>query len=373
MKKKVLFLVESLSAGGAEKILTVILKYLDKSSYDVTVCSIVDIGIYVDVVKQYVNYTSIISGDDNSIWYKLKYKMVYHWLPLSLVYRLFVPQKNDIEIAFVEGFATKLLSYSSNEKSRKIAWVHTDLINNHWIESIYDNKEKEKKSYLKFDKVAGVSNIVTQSIVKLYNHKNALTVYNVIDSESILNLSNEKIDIDINHSKIRLITIGRFVPEKAFDRLINIMYCLKKKINNVELYILGDGILRNMYEELIVKFALENDIYLIGFKENPYPYLKYADIFVCSSVVEGYSTAVTEALILGLPVVTTRCSGMDELLKDGKCGMITDNDEEALLKGIELVLSNKDLLKRYKLEVEHRKYDFSTKLLMEKVEHFIFK
>lgn len=125
MKKKVLFVIESLGGGGAEKVLTTLLRHLDKSEYNITLCTIINTGNYIDEVKPYVNYTSVISLPHNQsildkVWYTIKYKLVYELLPISWVYKLFIPKDNDIEIAFCEGFTTKLMSKSSNKKQKKL-------------------------------------------------------------------------------------------------------------------------------------------------------------------------------------------------------------------------------------------------------------
>lgn len=119
-----LFLIESLSGGGAEKVLTTLLQHLDSNKFDVTLCCIVDCGKYVNDVKPYVHYTSILPNLEQikgirKLIYQLKYKLIYSWLPLRLVYKWFVPHHADVEIAFVEGFATKLLAHSTNKQPKK--------------------------------------------------------------------------------------------------------------------------------------------------------------------------------------------------------------------------------------------------------------
>ena len=94
-------------------------------------------------------------------------------------------------------------------------------------------------------------------------------------------------------------------------------------------------------------------------------------MFVCSSLSEGYSTAVTEALILGLPVITTNCSGMHELLKDGECGIITENSEEALYLGLKELLNNPYQLKVLKVKSEERGQEFSLHNLVSSIENLL--
>lgn len=375
MKKlQLLFLIESLSGGGAEKVLSVLLKYIDKTKFDITLCTIVDTGIYAEEVKRYVKYTSILGNPQKKnllsrILYKILYLLIYRILSPQLIYTLFIPKENDIEIAFVEGFCTKILSHSTNKKAKKIAWTHTDLINNHWITLVYKDKQEEKKSYQRYDKIIGVSNTATNAIKQLYNVNNAITLYNPIESDNIIKRANEFITLPPKTQAIRMVTVGRFVPQKAYDRLLRVIKRLYEDGYSIELWILGDGEQRPILEEYINTHSLNKIIILWGFQKNPYPYLKHSDIFVCSSISEGYSTAVTEALILELPVITTACSGMDELLIDGKCGLITENSENGLYSGIKHVLDNPSLLTSYKQNILLHQERFSLSNQMVHIEN----
>lgn len=373
MRKKVLFVIESLSGGGAEKVLTVLLKHIDKTRFDVTLCTVVEIGVYMDEVKKYVSCTSILGNPNRKtflgkIWYRFKYKCVYNWLPLKWVYRLFIPQGNDVEVAFVEGFATKLMAASSNKQAKKLAWVHTDLINNHWIESIYRNITEEQLSYQKYDQIIGVSKQVTNSVQHLYHLKNVITCYNPIESDVILKWAGENLSLPLKKESLRLVSVGRFVPQKAFDRLLRVVNRLYKEGFSLELWLLGDGEQRPLLEQYIRDENLEGIVTLWGFQTNPYPYLQHSDLFVCSSVSEGYSTAVTEALIIGLPVVTTACSGMDELLDNGTYGTVTENDEGALYEGVKRCFTQSDLLNTYKEQAIHYKDRVTLKQQMSHIE-----
>ena len=132
MKRKVLFLIESLTSGGAEKVLSTLVQHINKDKFEVTVCVICGGGEYVKDVRENVKYYAIlnkpVSGNVLQLLaYKIKHNLIHQWLPLSLVYRWFVPRGNEVEVAYIEGFTTKLLSHSSNIRARKYAWVHIDL------------------------------------------------------------------------------------------------------------------------------------------------------------------------------------------------------------------------------------------------------
>ena len=111
MKNKILFFIESLGGGGAEKVLSTIVKHIDTQKFDITVCVITAGGKYDEEVRRRVRLCSLLKSSEEyhgleKILYWLKYHLIYDWLPYRLVYELFIPKGNDLEIAFVEGFAT---------------------------------------------------------------------------------------------------------------------------------------------------------------------------------------------------------------------------------------------------------------------------
>lgn len=373
-KRRVLFLIESLAGGGAEKVLTTLVQHIDKERFDVTVCAISGGGKYEEVVKEQVAYRAILndpagkSGFQNLI-YKLKHHLVYRWLPLSWVYRVFVPQNSDVEVAFVEGFTTKLLSYSTNLVAKRYAWVHTDLHQNHWTKSVYDNLKEETDVYNQYTELFGVSNTVVSAFRKELPNVTVPveTVYNPIDVHDILSRANEIVDLKCGKSLL-MVTVGRLEPQKSYMRLLRIAKKLIEDGMDVELWILGDGTERNLLEQYVSENKMQERVCLLGFHTNPYKYLRQGDLFVCSSLSEGYSTAVTEALILGLPIITTDCSGMAELLQNGECGVITENDEAALYEGLKRLLADKSLLEHYRHKAIERGKEFSIEHLMKPIE-----
>lgn len=373
-KRRVLFLIESLAGGGAEKVLTTLVQHIDKERFDVTVCSISGGGKYEDAIKRQVSYKAILAEPKNgNVWerwlYVLKHHLVYKWLPLSWVYRVFVPQNSDVEVAFVEGFTTKLLSYSTNLVAKRYAWVHTDLHQNHWTKSVYDNLKEETDVYNQYTELFGVSNTVVSAFRKELPNVTVPveTVYNPIDVHDILSRANEIVDLKCGKSLL-MVTVGRLEPQKSYMRLLRIAKKLIEDGMDVELWILGDGTERNLLEQYVSENKMQERVCLLGFHTNPYKYLRQGDLFVCSSLSEGYSTAVTEALILGLPIITTDCSGMAELLQNGECGVITENDEAALYEGLKRLLADKSLLEHYRHKAIERGKEFSIEHLMKPIE-----
>lgn len=354
-RRKVLFLAESLSGGGAEKVLSVLVKHINKKYFDLTVCTVSDTGIYCEEIKQNVRYCSILGNAQNKsaigkIIYKIKYKAIYNILPMWLIYKIFVPKGYDVEVAFMEGYVTKLLSASTNKRSLKIAWVHIDLLKNPWTQNIkvFNNESKELICYAKFDKIVCVSDTVKENFIKKFGLKNVIRIYNPIDKDEILRKADIPCEYPQSENCFKLITIGRLVPQKGYDRLLRVMKKIKEDGLKCNLLILGDGEMRVQLSNYIKKNNLSDSVILGGFKKNPYKYLRKADCFVCSSRSEGFSLVIAEAMMLGIPVISTYCSGPNELLEDGKYGLLVDNNEEDLYRGIKSIIEDEKLRMYYK-------------------------
>lgn len=379
MRKKVLFFADGLYGGGAEKVLQTLLQHIDKDKFEITLYSVKQ-EVLNDLYPEDINYHHVFSScsDNASVWKKLSVRglnkiklfVYYHFSP-TWFYRLFIKGKYDTEVAFIEGYATRIVSGSTNPKSKKIAWVHIDLEQNHWTDIAFRNLTEEQTAYAVFDMVVSVSKSVEETTKRLFPEIiKTIVLYNPIDLKSIRLQSQSELLIP-KDSSIRLISVGRYVPQKAFHRLITIVSRLLKSGYNLELLLLGEGDERIKLETQIQSLGLQNHVFLLGFQNNPYPFIKSADLFVCSSLTEGYSTVVTEALILEKPIVTTDCAGMRELLLDGRCGLITENNEDALFEGIKSVLDSTDLYVQYLENIKNTNSRFDISALMHGIESIL--
>jgi glycosyltransferase involved in cell wall biosynthesis len=351
MKKRILFLIESLSGGGAEKVLSVIIKYFNYEKYDVTVCPIVDTGVYCDEVKKYTNhYIPIISYHGNFIsrfWNRIKYKLIYSILPLKWVYKWFLPQNSDVEIAFCEGFVTKLLS-RANSNAKKIAWLHIDLLYYPWTQElgIYKSVKEEYDTYSIYDKIICVSKTVEDSFHKKYGlDAHTYTIYNPINVSDICQQAGGR--MVPRGTVVRLISVGRLAYQKGYDRLLKVTKRLHDRGFCISLRILGEGAERSALEYFVETNDMQSYVSMPGFVDNPYQEMAAADIFVCSSRAEGFSLVIAEAMALGIPVISTYCSGPNELLQEGKYGVLVENTEEALYVGIKTVLKDMTKMDNY--------------------------
>lgn len=379
MKKRVLFVVNSLWGGGAEKVFQTLLCNLNQKKYDITVCAVNEGRISDPYPNEGVRYTHIFDqyrkkSSIGRLWSNLRNKIkltVYYNLSPKWFYRLFMKGRYDVEVAFIEGYATRIVGGSTNRNSKKLAWVHIDMQNSHWTDVAYRSPDDERRSYKHFDTVLSVSKSVDQSISALYPSINDhRVIYNPIDEKKIFSMSTSAL-AELPHAAHRLVSVGRLEPQKGYDRLLPIVNRLIKEGHDLSLTIVGEGRQRSELEKYISDNNLTGQVMLTGFQTNPYAWLRQADIFVCSSRAEGYSTVVTEALILGLPVVTTDCAGMGELLDKGKYGLITANTDEALYHGLKSVLDDTEKLAYYKRMATERSGDFKLCRLMSEVEKLL--
>lgn len=352
--KDILFLIGSLSGGGAERILVDTVNNLDKNDYNITVQTIFNEGVHISELNNNIKYKTILNID-NVICRKIIYKLFIYMMPSKLTYRLFVKGKYDYEVAFLEGLPTKIIG-SSNSETIKYAWVHINFLNNFDSLKYFRNIEQYRKCYKIFNKIICVSEVAKNGFETVIGKMNNIeVVYNPLDEKKINMLANENNELLYTDKDIlNLITIGRLSNQKGYDRLLNIIYKLKSDGYKFKLKIIGEGDKRKQLETLIKEYKINDVVELLGYKNNPYIYLKNSDLFVCSSREEGFSTVVTEAIILGIPVITTDCAGMKEIFGELNCGLIVDNNENELYFALKKVLDNPQLLKYYSEEAKKR-------------------
>lgn len=340
-KKRIAIFAENLYGGGVEKILQIICCNFDYEHYDVTLYS----SRYEDMPQgtypsnlQHKYYFDSFHKSKNSLCKFLakvinKFKLtVYYHLSPEMFYRLFIRKHYDVGIAFIEGYATRIVS-GGPEGMKKIAWIHTDMTDNHWTTVAFQSSEEEKQAYHRFDKVVCVSRKAEEVARSIFAINKTMVLHNPLDVYSIIKKSSiTKVDKNIC---TRIVSLGWLIKVKGYDRLLRVMRKLVSESHNVELYILGEGQLRTEFEQYIEENGLKDKVFLTGFIDNPYPYLKSADIYVCSSYAEGFNTAISEAIVLGRAIVATDISGVREQLgENSEYGIITENSEQGLYDGI---------------------------------------
>ena len=353
---KILFFIPGLSEGGAEKVMRSLVNNMDQEKFEITVQTIDQYDPSRFLAKG-IRYKAI--NRCKTTWGR---KLFSYWFrlcaELNLAYRFFVKDDYDIEVAYLETAATKIIAQSTNGKAVKIAWVHCDLSQKEGIEKASD---KLKRQYENFDKVVCVSEDVKKGFQELLGSNfEPIVLPNVIDEDEIRKKADEMIPYRKETDKIYLVAVGRLTPQKNFSYLIDTCGKLRDSGCDFRLSILGEGPERKNLEQQISALKLENKVTLRGFVSNPYPWIKQADIVVCSSKYEGISTVVQEALILGRTIVTTPCTGMTELLGQSEYGMIVDDSEDGLYDGLYRMIGSTDLRESYSEMAKKRSGMLST-------------
>ncbi|NGU66461.1 glycosyltransferase [Clostridium perfringens] len=367
--KKLLFFIPTLTGGGAEKVLINLVNNIDKSKFSVTVLTLFNVGVNRKNLNKNIEYKYIFNRIFRGNIYLLKI------FSPKFLYKYMIKDKYDVIISYLQGPTTRIISGCPYD-SKIVAWVHTDINSIRKIKSSYRNENEVIRCYSKYDSIVFVAKTIKKSFVKTFSNldMNYKVLYNTLDIEMIKCKSLEAIEeINYDSNKINIISTGRFTHVKGYERLLEIV---AKLINydklNIHLYLLGCGELENKYKEIITKNNITNNVTLLGYRDNPYKFVKNSDLFVCSSYREGYSTAVTESVIVGTPVITTLCSGMEEILgKNNEYGIIVKNEDEALYTGLKVLLKDRKKIIELKNKTIERSKFFDKNSTVKAVEDFI--
>lgn len=371
-RRKVLFFIESFSGGGAERVLLTILRNIDRERFDITVLVMSDTGVYsADFHASGVEIIPILNSNIQ-FWNKIKYKLLYYLLPANIACKWVLRGlKADTYVAFIEGYCTKLFSKISNTV-KTIAWLHCDLAKLPWTieKGIFRIVEEEREAYNQYNNVIGVSESVTEMLKTKYRLKNVKTIYNPIDEYRIKRLSDEPCKLYIDKDMFNIVSVGRLTLPKGYDKLIGLMPGILALNPQIKLYIVGDGEDRPQLEAEIHKLGLDESVILTGFMDNPYSLMKEMNLFVCSSVAEGFSLVIAEAMTVGLPIVSMECAGPNELLGNGKYGVLCSTYGQ-LAQNIIALSRDKELVQHLRRKSLKRSEDFNTAQIVKSIESIL--
>jgi glycosyltransferase involved in cell wall biosynthesis len=335
--RKILFIIPSLEGGGAERVLINLLHLLkEQSKFQITLCSVVKKGIYADAVPAEIGLKYLYR---NALAGKIVEKCVrdygLHFLFRTRVRRL-LSGHYDVGISFLDSVFSDLLFYPDPQIDRKIIVLHSSYLTytnfNKFIKGKYERVLQ--KRYERADTIVSVSHDVEREFKEAIGQfRDMRVIYNPINVDQIREKAQEY-TVKRTKGRIQIVAIGSLISVKNHMRLLRSVELLVKEGLNFHLRILGKGNLQQKLQAFIDEKEMNNYVVLEGFVDNPYPILKAADIFVLSSLSEGLPTVVGEAMVLGVPVVSTNCSGSREILDNGKFGVLTEQDEFSLYEGI---------------------------------------
>lgn len=354
MKKRLLFVIDSLHSGGAEKSLVSLLSLIDYNNFDVDLLLFKKSGLYLPLVPKQVNILDIpnyfknsnkefknkIAKIKNSILIRIpNYKNKYHGAQITAKNILKVVDrqstKYDVAIAYSQGFPTYYVA-DKVEATKRICWINTD-----YKKAGY-NPKFDRKYYEKYNYIVAVSEKNKEILEEVYpEFKDKIRViYDIISTQLVREMADEGEGFSDNFEGIRILTIGRHVYLKGYDMAIDAAKILKDNRVDFRWYSIGEGTLTGELKNKVKEYDLEDKFIFLGTFTNPYPFIKECDIYCQPSRFEGFGMAIAEAKILNKPSVVTNFDIAYEQIKHNKNGILVNMNPKEIAIGIKKLINS---------------------------------
>lgn len=333
--KKLLFAAYSLDIGGIETALVTLVNQLKEKNYDITIVLEKKQGIFLEELNPNIAIIEYTPDNSKNI-IKRKAKNLIKRIKFMLQY------KNKFD--FSASFAT--YSNSSSFVARMASkncclWGHADYL------TLFDHKKEEVKKFFEEKKCHQFKNIIfvskegKESFLKVFPELEAKTMVcnNLIDETKLKKMAEETIELKKDEKKFTFINVGRHdEKQKKLTRIIEAAKRLKQENKAFQVLLIGDGQDSQRYQELVKKEKLEDTIFFLGKKQNPYPYFKIADCVILSSDYEGYPVVFLESFILNKPIITTKVSDYQEV--EQGYGLVTEKTNEDIYQKMKQMIEN---------------------------------
>ncbi|CAN7295881.1 glycosyltransferase [Paenibacillus sp. LjRoot56] len=369
MKKKILFIMNNLNCGGAEKALISLLETIDYSMYDVDVYLLRHTGLFlsklppeVNLLQEPVEYKYFDMSMRKAVFQCLRKGNLKIALLRLLAGSIYVSEKNRIrceqrvwkylakslpnlethyDIAI--GYLEKNPIYFCIDKvkaSKKIGFIHND------YDKLGMDPNLDQVYFNQLNHLVTVSeecgHILRERFPTL--SQNIEVMHNIVSPAAIHKLSMET--VNLKEKDITIVSVGRLNYQKGFELAVESCKGLIQAGYPIKWYIIGEGEERASLERLIEKHDLKDNFILLGIKENPYPYIREADIYVQPSKFEGKSIAIDEAKILQKPIVVTNFSTAKDQIRNKINGLVVAMTPAAVCEGIREIIDNDALRKQ---------------------------
>ncbi|RAR51145.1 glycosyltransferase [Flavobacterium lacus] len=365
-KKKILFIINNLNCGGAENALVSLLQVFDYQKYDVDLLLMKNEGVFLKKLPKEVQLLPApqeIAYFDMSIKTALLESLTRFRLDIvlaRLVYFFYVknepvptikdqklwrvlrtclpklPQTYDVAISYLENIPN-CYNVDKVTSTKKIAFIRNDYA------KLGMDPALDRPYFKQLTALLTVSKSCEAILHKLFSDLpiHIGTMQSVFSLETIKVMAEEPIQEDF--SGITIVSVGRLYPQKGFDLAIAACSLLVQRGYALRWFILGEGSLRNELQQQINALQLADHFFLIGQKENPYPYLQKASIYAQTSRFEGKSRATEEAKILQKIILATNFPTVSDQLTHLENGYIVDLNAEAIAEGIIQLLENDEI------------------------------
>lgn len=378
MRTKILFVMPSLGSGGAEKSFVSMLSLLPRDKFDIYVMIVKEGGLFYQLLPTnvvYVNAPKNLKIALSSIhskfmkkdcsWKDKLLKILSNVIVrcrkltglglLQLTWKMWksnisiLESQFDVAVSFMDGM-TNYYVIDKVQARKKILWVHND------YNKIKTNIQYEYQYFSKANYVITISDICVASLQENFPEisNKFLCIENISSSKMINSMAKDFIPEEYKGKEniVKILSIGRLAPQKGFDMAINAASILKKQGLNFQWYIIGRGALRIGLEKQIKQLNLEDNVYLLGERNNPYPYILYCDIILQTSRYEGKSIVLDEAKILHKPIIVTRYPSVVDNINSGITGIICEMNPESISNAIYMLYRNPELQKTLKSNLE---------------------
>lgn len=359
---KILFVIPSLDGGGAEKVLSHILDYIDKSCYAIS------LALFGKRDRDIPDVTEL---------YDLKKKSRFSFFRLIYQLRKVIKELNPDTIVSMLHFTnivTICASMFLPDKPQTIICeqnyhrAHIPKLRLGFL-----RKQLMRFAYRRADKIVAVSEKLKEALIADFNMNpnRVKVIYNAIPVDTIEKLSINVVSSDIFNKqggKV-IIAVGRLTQQKRFDRLIKAFAAVREE-KEAFLLILGQGELLEELKNLSRYLKVSEYVRFLGFKINPFAWISKADLFVLSSDYEGFPLVILEAMACGTPVISTDCpSGPGEIITNGKNGILCSSlNENELLEAMLALLGSKELRHKFSSEGRRRAEDFKIEDMVKQYE-----
>lgn len=369
MKTNLLLIHDSMAGGGAERVLSTLLNNIDRNCFNITFLLIYKEGVFLESIPDDIEVIGLFDRLKTPFQrLATHFYGVRNFIRERRARRLLAGRKFDVTVSFMEGPVAKLHSQLLDLAPRNLSWVHTNLNLGRWYD-FWFKKEEEREFYKHVDKIAFVSEEARDAFKSLFTTDAELEViYNPVDPDAIRRRAGDGYKSE--SEPFTIINVGRLVDQKRHDRLIKAAKILKDHGCRFKIEILGIGPLENELKALSAELGTEDCVNFAGFINNPFPWMKKADVFCLTSKTEGYPMVITETLSLHTPVVSTKATGVTEMLAHGGGVFTTDNPEDIAAK-LEYLIKNPEELARLKTETVESAKQFRLDLVMGKIAEFI--
>ena len=363
--KDYLFAINDLNIGGAEVGMVDVVNELVRQGKSVDIVLLRKEGPLLERVSKQIHIYEILNKD----YLPIKRKLYHFFYMLGGIFTKYVYAKTITsnyknEIAYLEGYPAVFIAASTNPNSVKIASIRVGL-KSHQLKAakLPWGELRVKQAYKKMDNIYTVSDLTTKEFLEKYPFckTKTTTIYTYFNIEDINAKSLQKCKYNFPKDKTNFLAVGRFSPQKSYDRLIEAFSAICKKHNNALLHFLGNDNTKEgeKIKKLIKEKKLEDKVIIHGVDSNPYPYIKNCDILISSSLYEGFPRVINEALALKKLCIGTNVTGTKEALHDGKLGLLVDDSVDGLIEGMEKVLTNPKIYAEYEKEIS--KFDGNKK------------